>query len=93
MLSTETFWIGRPICHQDLLLATGVNPNGEVMMKIIHMTGNLNVFRGLIMKHIIRLMLSGIMRLMHTQNMISIEMAITAMKIMVIEGMINLLGL
>lgn len=55
IISTLTFWTGRPTCRQDhLLLATGVNQNEEVMMKIILLTGNLDVFRGPIMNHIIR---------------------------------------
>lgn len=93
IISTVTFWIGRPICHLDLLLATGVKPNGEVMMKIMHLTGNLDVFRGPIMNRIIRLMVSGIVRLTPIQNMKGFGMAILALKTMVIEDMINLPGL
>lgn len=91
--STVMFWIGRHIRHQDHPLAIGVNPNVEVMMKIIHWIGNLDVFSVLIMIHIIRLMLSEIGRLIHIQNLISFGMAMPAMKTMVIEDMINLAGL
>ena len=93
MLSTVIFWIGRAICHRDLLLATGINPKGEVMMKIIQMTGNLDVFRGLITSHIIRLMPSGNVILTRTQNMINFGMPMAALKTMVIQDMINLPGL
>ena len=93
MLSTVIFWIGRAICHRDLLLATGINPKGEVMMKIIQMTGNLDVFRGLITSHIIRLMPSGNVILTRIQNMINFGMPMAALKTMVIEDMINLPGL
>lgn len=93
IICTVMFWIGMPIFHQDLLLFTGVNPNGEAMMKIIHLKGNLDVFKGPIMNHTIRLMVSGTMRLTCTRSMISSEIAIPAWKIMVIEDMINLLGL
>lgn len=93
IISPVTFWIGRPICRQDLLLDTGVNPNGEVMMKIIHLIGNLDDFRGLITNHIIRLTVSGIVRLTTTQNMKGFGMAIPTLKTMLIEDMKKLPGL
>jgi hypothetical protein len=93
IISTVMFWKGKPICHQDLLLANGVNPNGGVMMKIIHLTGNLGVFKGLIMNHTIKWMVSGIGRLTCTRSMISFEMVIQTLKTTVIEDMTNLQGL
>lgn len=91
ILSPVMVWTERPICHQDLLLATGVNPNGEVMTKIIHLKGNLDDFRGLIMNLIIRS--TGIVKSACTKNMINFRMTIPALKIMLIEDMINLPGL
>lgn len=93
IISTAMFWIGRPICHQDLLLANGVNPNGGFTMKIIHLKGNLDVFRGLIMNHTIKWMVLGIRKLTCTRSMISFEMVIPTLKTMVIEAMTNLPGL
>jgi hypothetical protein len=93
IISTVMFWKEKPICHQDLLLANGVSPNGGVMMKIIHLKGNLGVFKGLIMNHTIKWMVSGIGRLTCTRSMISFEMVIQTLKTTVIEDMTNLQGL
>lgn len=93
IISIVMFWIGRPICHQDLLLVNGVNPNGGVMMKIIPLKGNLDVFKDLTTNHTIKWMGSGIVRLTFTQSMISFETVIPTLKTMVIEDMSNLLGL
>lgn len=86
-------WIGRHILHQDLQLAIGVNPKGEVMMKTICWTRNLDVFKGLIMIHISRLMLLEIGMLTCIQNLISFKMVMPALITMMIENMISLVGL
>jgi hypothetical protein len=85
--------MGRRFCHQDLLLASGVNPNGGVTMKIIHLKGNLDAFRDLIMNHTTKWMVLGIGRLTCTRSMISFEMVIPTLKTIVIEAMTNLPGL
>lgn len=90
IIFTEMFWIGRPTCHQDLPLVNGVNPSEGVMMKIIPLKGNLDVFRDLTTNHTIKWRVSGTVRLTFTRSMISFEMVIPTM---VIEDMTNLLDL